>query len=98
MNRSATTTIALLAGTLLAGTALAQGRHDDKPHGYDQKKAAAAATKPAQADGPVTGGRHDEKPHGTKKAKAAPKATAPAAPKPAADTVPSAAPTPAAPK
>ena len=58
---------------LLASATMAQGRHDEKPHGYDQAKAeAATANKVVTPSG--TGGRHDEKPHGVTKAKKTPKA------------------------
>lgn len=88
-NRIIATTIALFAAAALAGPATAQGRHDDKPHGYDKQKAAATAAKTDKAEGPTVGGRHDEKPHGMKKAKPAQKsADAPA--KPAAGTAPAA--------
>lgn len=54
-----------------AGTAYAQGRHDDKPHG--QGKASPAPDTPVTARTP---GRHDDRPHGPAKAKAAKKAPA----------------------
>ena len=89
MKRDIATAIALVIGLALAGTAWAQGRHDDRPHGYDKRKAeAAAATKPATASS--TGGRHDERPHGVSKPKTTPAATA-ARTKAAPDTAPEAA-------
>ena len=59
-------TIALLAAfAALSTTAIAQGRHDEKPHGI--MKAPASTTQESRASG--TGGRHDEGPtsHGKKK-------------------------------
>ena len=59
-------TIALLAAfAALSTTAVAQGRHDEKPHGM--MKAPASATADSRASG--TGGRHDEgaTSHGKKK-------------------------------
>lgn len=53
-----------------AGPALAQGRHDDKPHGYDKAKAEASAKGMIETPA-ATGGRHDEKPHGSAKKTAA---------------------------
>ena len=57
-----------VSGILVAGSSLAQGRHDEKPHGSTKPSAGQS-----QAAGPAMGGRHDERPHGTKK-KAAPEA------------------------
>ena len=55
---------AMIIGLALSGTAFAQGRHDEKPHGM-MKNPPAAAT---DTDRVYAGsGRHDEKPHGMKK-------------------------------
>lgn len=54
MNRTLSTLIAIAAATSMSGHALAQ-RHDEKPHGYDAKVAAAQAAEPAQAAQPSTG-------------------------------------------
>ena len=58
--------LAALALVLTAGgSAYAQGRHDEKPHGM--KKEAAAATEKGKRQ--ATGGRHDEGPtsHGQRR-------------------------------
>lgn len=46
MNRITITLIAIAIATAaaLSAPAIAQGRHDEKPHGYDAKVAAAHAT------------------------------------------------------
>jgi len=44
-------------GMALAGASLAQGRHDEKPHGSTKPSAGATWVAPA------TGGRHDEGPY-----------------------------------
>lgn len=62
MKRKLSMTLAILLGLGLGTTALAQLRHDDKPHG----SAKPAATKAEGAPSP--GNRHDEKPHGKPKA------------------------------
>jgi hypothetical protein len=65
--------LALVLSVGLAGAAVAQGRHDERPHGYNKAKAEAAAA--AKVDQPAaTGGRHDERPHGAAKPAATPKA------------------------
>lgn len=56
--------IPLLTATL-ATTALAQGRHDEKPHG--QQKSAKTIKEGGANTPTMSGGRHDEKPHGTQK-------------------------------
>jgi hypothetical protein len=61
MNRQLITAIAFIAGFGLAGTALAQGRHDERPHGYNAQLATAQQS--AVAAPSATGGRHDERPH-----------------------------------
>ena len=64
--KEALKTIALLAAlAAFSTTAIAQGRHDEKPHGM--KKPAPTASEESRASG--TGGRHDEGPttHGKKK-------------------------------
>ncbi len=48
MNRTLSTLIAIAAAVSLSGQALAQ-RHDEKPHGYDAKVAAAQAQTTADA-------------------------------------------------
>ena len=55
--KKALKTIALLAAfAAFSTTAVAQGRHDEKPHGM--KKAPSSAIEESRASG--TGGRHDE--------------------------------------
>ena len=64
--KDALKTIALLAAlAAFSTTAVAQGRHDEKPHGM--KKPLATASEESRGSG--TGGRHDEGPttHGKKK-------------------------------
>jgi hypothetical protein len=41
MKRTTITLVAIALAFGISGTAVAQGRHDDKPHGYDVKVAAA---------------------------------------------------------
>ena len=41
MKRNVASTIALIVSLGLAGATMAQGRHDERPHGYDKTKAAA---------------------------------------------------------
>jgi hypothetical protein len=86
MKRNVAAAVAMLVSLGLAGVAVAQARHDEKPHGYDKAKADAAATDTTNAGTPSgAGGRHDEKPHGVKKAKTAAKdAPKSADPKPVA--------------
>lgn len=55
----------MILGLALSATALAQGRHDEKPHGMPKNPPAAESGETAK--GPAVGGRHDEKPHGMKK-------------------------------
>ena len=55
------TMTAALAAIAMMGTAAAQGRHDEKPHG--SAKPSASQDKERKAP-PMTGGRHDERPHG----------------------------------
>ncbi len=60
MKRKIACAIALVVGFGLVGTGFAQGRHDDKPHGYDKAKAESAANGTAKTEAqPSTGGRHD---------------------------------------
>lgn len=84
MNRTYLILVSMFAGLALAGSAGAQGRHDDRPHGYDKAKAKAVA---AGTQNSVTtsgaGGRHDEKPHGTARKAAPPKPETPPATVPA---------------
>jgi hypothetical protein len=55
---------AMVVGFALSGSAFAQGRHDEKPHGMPAKPPAAAT----DTDRVYAGsGRHDEKPHGMRK-------------------------------
>ena len=74
--------IALFASAVFATSAVAQGRHDDRAHGYDKAQAEAiAAGKTATVKNTGSGGRHDEKPHATAKRVSpatAPKSIAPA--------------------
>ena len=84
MNRQLITAIAFIAGFGLAGTAIAQGRHDERPHGYDTQLANAQKTVVTAPS--ATGGRHDERPHGMTKA-VAPKQVE-AKPDTAASTIP----------
>ncbi len=63
MKRAIITTVVFAFGTVLATTAFAQGRHDEKPHGSTKPSAEAAQYAPV----PVSGGRHDERPHGPRK-------------------------------
>lgn len=73
--------ITLFASAVFVTSAVAQGRHDDRPHGYDKAKAEAiAAGKTDTVTTSGSGGRHDEKPHATAKRVSpanAPKSTAP---------------------
>lgn len=57
--------LVFLMTAALATTALAQGRHDEKPHG--QQKPAQTAKEGEAKGQPMAGGRHDERPHGTPK-------------------------------
>lgn len=61
-------TIALFIGTIalsvMTAGAVAQGRHDEKPHGM--MKPSASQDKERKTP-PMTGGRHDERPHGMTK-------------------------------
>lgn len=66
MKRAIITTVVLAFGTALATAALAQGRHDEKPHGSIRPTAAS----PESVRVPVWGGRHDERPHGPRQAAA----------------------------
>lgn len=63
MKRAYIAAMVLSFGTVLAATAFAQGRHDEKPHGSTKPSADAWETKYE----PMPGGRHDEKPHGPRK-------------------------------
>jgi len=56
-------TVAIIAILFGIGSAAAQGRHDEKPHG--STKPSASATEGNYE--PMPGGRHDEKPHGQRK-------------------------------
>ena len=75
MKQVSINTISILAAALISSAAIAQGRHDEKPHGM--MKSPPAATE--QSGGSGTGGRHDEggTSHGKKKP-APKKAQAPA--------------------
>jgi len=72
MKRKLVAAISLLAALALAVTAVAQGRHDEKPHNPALNKATGTDTVNVETPS-STGGRHDEKPHGATKKKAAPK-------------------------
>lgn len=63
MNRTLMIVLAVATGVTLTSTAMAQGRHDDRPHG--QGKPAQAAS--ASDDTAATGTRHDDRSHGPKK-------------------------------
>lgn len=79
MKRTIITTVVFTFGTVLATTAFAQGRHDEKPHGSTKPSAEVAQYAPVS----VSGGRHDERPHGPRQPapkKQAPKGGAEAAP------------------
>jgi hypothetical protein len=54
----------MVLGLAISGTAFAQGRHDEKPHGRMKNPPAASTDTDRVYAG---GGRHDEKPHGMKK-------------------------------
>jgi len=85
MNRQLTAAIALLAGFGLAGTAFAQGRWDERPHGYNAQLAKA---KKSTVEAPsAAGGRHDEKPHAMTKRVAPKEVEAKPDPDPAAPVV-----------
>jgi hypothetical protein len=56
-------TVAIIAILFGIGSAAAQGRHDEKPHGSAKPSASATEGKYE----PMAGGRHDEKPHGPRK-------------------------------
>lgn len=53
----------MILGLALSATAIAQGRHDEKPHGMGKP----AAESPDKERVASASGRHDEKPHGMKK-------------------------------
>lgn len=68
-------TVVLMSLLLSSGAALAQGRHDEKPHG-----AMAPASQGSASPQSMAGGRHDERPHGkamksSPEKKVAPRAT-----------------------
>lgn len=64
------TAVATAISLAMAASAMAQGRHDEKPHGMAKQQASQDKERRSQ---PVTGGRHDERPHGmTKPEKKAP--------------------------
>jgi len=56
--------VAIIAILFGIGIAVAQGRHDEKPHGSTKPSTSATEDKYE----PMPGGRHDEKPHGPRKA------------------------------
>ena len=68
MKRRFITLTAVLVGLGVGSVALAQGRHDEKPHNVTNTENTAKDKAPAVASSGV-GGRHDERPHGMKKAK-----------------------------
>ena len=53
MNRAIMTVVSTLAMVVVASTAFAQGRHDEKPHGTGKPA-------PTASEAAATGGRHDE--------------------------------------
>jgi len=63
MNRTLTT-LATAISLAMAASAMAQGRHDEKPHGMAKQAASQDNERRSQ---PITGGRHDERPHGMTK-------------------------------
>lgn len=65
MKSSTLKTLVLVMTAALATTALAQGRHDEKPHG--RQKPAQATKESGAGNTAMSGGRHDERPHGTQK-------------------------------
>jgi hypothetical protein len=59
--KTTATAIAALIALSMVGSAAAQGRHDEKPHGSTKP----STTQDNERQSPVmTGGRHDERPHG----------------------------------
>ena len=64
--KTTATAIAALIALAMAGSAAAQARHDEKPHG--STKPSASQDKERKAS-PIAGGRHDERPHGVTKPK-----------------------------
>jgi hypothetical protein len=64
MKRGMTGVATFAFAMVLATTAFAQGRHDEKPHGAPAK---AKDNAMQYAPVPVSGGRHDERPHGPRK-------------------------------
>lgn len=56
MKRLLSTILCIFTATIFSGVALAQGRHDEKPHGVI--KPAPSAVESSRR--PATGGRHDE--------------------------------------
>lgn len=65
MKNSTMQTLVLVLTAAMATTALAQGRHDEKPHA--QQKPAQVSKEDGVRAPPMTGGRHDERPHGPPK-------------------------------
>jgi hypothetical protein len=68
MKRKLMAITVVLVSLGVGSVALAQGRHDEKPHNVANTENTAKDKAPAVASSGV-GGRHDEKPHGMKKAK-----------------------------
>ena len=56
--------LTMILGIALSTSVLAQGRHDEKPHGMMKNPPAEAKDAERKS---VGSGRHDEKPHGMKK-------------------------------
>ena len=75
MKRTVITLSIAALGLAFAGTSLAQGRHDEKPHGSAKASAGVISVAPA------TGGRHDEGPYAHRpRLSAAKKSESPATP------------------
>lgn len=62
MKTKVLTALILVLGIALSGSAFAQGRHDEKPHGMTKPAAEAKDNDRAVP----RAGRHDERPHGMK--------------------------------
>jgi hypothetical protein len=63
MKRVLAATFVFALGSALSAPSLAQGRHDEKPHGTLPKASQSTQYAPVA----VSGGRHDERPHGPRK-------------------------------
>ena len=67
MKRSVIPLFLAALGLAFSGAALAQGRHDEKPHGSAKPSTSVTSAAPA------TGGRHDEGPNAHRPRKSAAK-------------------------